>query len=544
MRHDATRPTATVSTQSGPWQSPLWLAIVTALALSTLLIHGYHPLAEDGGLYVAGVQLTLDPTLFPHYTVFVSEHLHFSIFAPTLAFAVRLTHLSLAWVLLLADILSLWLTFYAAKNILPRTIASDPAQLAGLWLLAAFWTLPIAGTSLLLMDPYVTARSLSTPLSLLAIAFALENWTTRVPHPRDSFTIAGWGAFLCCILCLVLAALFHPLMAAYAFAFVLVLRLTRLRQRHLAWALLTLAALALATVLDVLAPSETTALIAAEISRYYWFLSQWQWFELLGLAGPLAVLAALLSRFRKQSDPLSDTAATLCRASIAIGCIATLVVLLFAHESSRTHLVARLQPLRAFLPIYAIMTLLLGATLSQLALEARQRLRSSTARTALASLPAIVLLALAATMFYVQRNTFPASQHLELPWLAQHNRNPWVRAFLWARDNTPRDALFALDAKYVNEDGEDAQTFRATALRSAVPDFSKDGGEAAITPSLAEQWQQGAAAQNNLSIETDAVRDARLSPLGVTWMVLHSTAPTAHPCPYDNGSIKVCRLAP
>jgi hypothetical protein len=544
MRHDATRPTATVSTQSWPWQSPLWLAIVTALALSTLLIHGYHPLAEDGGLYVAGVQLTLDPTLFPHYTVFVSEHLHFSIFAPTLAFAVRLTHLSLAWVLLLADILSLWLTFYAAKKILQRTIASEPAQLAGLCLLAAFWTLPIAGTSLLLMDPYVTARSLSTPLSLLAIAFALENWTTRVPHPRDSFTIAGWGAFLCCILCLVLAALFHPLMAAYAFAFVLVLRLTRLRQRHLAWALLTLAALALATVLDVLAPSETTALIAAEISRYYWFLSQWQWFELLGLAGPLAVLAALLSRFRKQSDPLSDTAATLCRASIAIGCIATLVVLLFAHESSRTHLVARLQPLRAFLPIYAIMTLLLGATLSQLALEARQRLRSSTARTALASLPAIVLLALAATMFYVQRNTFPASQHLELPWLAQHNRNPWVRAFLWARDNTPRDALFALDAKYVNEDGEDAQTFRATALRSAVPDFSKDGGEAAITPSLAEQWQQGAAAQNNLSIETDAVRDARLSPLGVTWMVLHSTAPTAHPCPYDNGSIKVCRLAP
>ena len=544
MRHDATRPTATVSTQSGPWQSPLWLAIVTALALSTLLIHGYHPLAEDGGLYVAGVQLTLDPTLFPHYTVFVSEHLHFSIFAPTLAFAVRLTHLSLAWVLLLADILSLWLTFYAAKKILQRTIASEPAQLAGLCLLAAFWTLPIAGTSLLLMDPYVTARSLSTPLSLLAIAFALENWTTRVPHPRDSFTIAGWGAFLCCILCLVLAALFHPLMAAYAFAFVLVLRLTRLRQRHLAWALLTLAALALATVLDVLAPSETTALIAAEISRYYWFLSQWQWFELLGLAGPLAVLAALLSRFRKQSDPLSDTAATLCRASIAIGCIATLVVLLFAHESSRTHLVARLQPLRAFLPIYAIMTLLLGATLSQLALEARQRLRSSTARTALASLPAIVLLALAATMFYVQRNTFPASQHLELPWLAQHNRNPWVRAFLWARDNTPRDALFALDAKYVNEDGEDAQPFRATALRSAVPDFSKDGGEAAITPSLAEQWQQGAAAQNNLSIETDAVRDARLSPLGVTWMVLHSTAPTAHPCPYDNGSIKVCRLAP
>jgi hypothetical protein len=507
------------------------LGLITALSLCTLLIHGYHPLAEDGGLYVAGVQLTLDPTLFPHYTIFVSEHLHFSIFAPVLAFVVRLTHLSLAWVLLLTDLLSLWLTFYAAHKILQRTIANETAQLAGLCLLAAFWTLPIAGTSLLLMDPYVTARSLSTPLSLLAISFALD----FRPILRPLFYSA---------LCLILAALFHPLMAAYAFAFVLVLRLTRLRQRHLAWALLTLAALALAAVLHVLAPSETPAIIAAEKSRYYWFLSQWQWFELLGLAGPLAVLAALLSRFRKQSNPLSDTASTLCRASIAIGCIAILIVLLFAHESGRTHLVARMQPLRVFLLIYAVMTLLLGTTLTQLVLELRRRSTTALRRLALATLPITILLALAATMFYVQRQTFPASEHLELPWLAQHNPNPWVRAFLWARDNTPPDALFALDTKYVNEDGEDAQTFRATALRSALPDFSKDGGEAAITPSLAEQWQQGADAQINLSTETDAIRDARLRPLVVTWMVLQATAPTAHPCPYNNGSIKVCRLAP
>jgi hypothetical protein len=529
MRQAVTRSIANPSLQPKPWHSSIWMLLLATLSLCTLLIHGYHPLAEDGGLYVAGVQLTLDPTLFPHYTVFVSEHLHFSIFAPTLAFIVRLTHLSLAWVLLLTDLFSLWLTFYAARKILQRTIANQIAQLAGLGLLAAFWTLPIAGTSLLLMDPYVTARSLSTPLSLLAFAFALD----FRPTLRPLFYSA---------LCLILAAAFHPLMAAYAFAFILVLRLTHLRKRHLAWTLLTLAALALAATLHLLAPNETPAIVAAEKSRYYWFLSQWQWFELLGLAGPIAVLAALLNRFRKRSDPRSDIAATLCRAGIAIGCIATLIVLLFAHESSRAHLVARMQPLRVFLLIYAVMTLLLGATLTQFALEARARAHSTTARLALTSLPAILLLALAATMFAVQRNTFPNSRHLELPWLAA--RNPWSQAFLWARTNTPRDALFALDAKYVNEDGEDAQTFRATALRSALPDFSKDGGEAAITPALAEQWQQGADAQINLSKESDTIRDTRLLPLGVTWMVLHSTAPTTHPCPYNNGSIKVCRLTP
>lgn len=506
----------------------LWLA---ALSLVTLLINGYHPLAEDGGLYVAGVQLTLNPSLFPHYTVFVSEHLHFSIFAPVLALIVHATHLSLTWVLLITNLFSLWLTFYAAYKILQRTISSETAQLAGLFLLIAFWSIPIAGTSLLFMDPYITARSLSTPLSLLAVAFALD-----VPITPRSLL---WS-----VLCLILAAAFHPLMAAYAFAFILVQCVTRLHRRYLAYAILALSALALAAALHIFAPNEAPAVIAAERSRYYWFLSQWQWFELLGLGGPLAVLAALLLRYRKQSNPLNDAAATLCRASIALGCIATIVVLIFAQEHSRTHLVARMQPLRVYLLIYAVMTLLLGATLTQLVLEARQHLQSKSLRTALATAPVIIILALAATMFYVQRQTFPASEHLELPWLAQHNPNPWVRAFLWCRDNTPPDALFALDAKYVNEDGEDAQTFRATSLRSAVPDFSKDGGEAAITPSLAAQWQQGADAQVNLSAETDAIRDARLIPLGVTWMVLHAAAPTTHPCPYNNGSIKVCRLAP
>lgn len=531
MQLAATTRATTLSTPSSPWKSSTWRLLLPVLALVTLFINGYHPLAEDGGLYVAGVQLTLNPSLFPHYTVFVSEHLHFSIFAPVLAFIVRRTHLSLDWVLLLTNLFSLWLTFYAAYRILRLTIANETAQLAGLFLLAAFWSLPIAGTSLLLMDPYVTARSLSTPLSILAVAFALDDRPTSRP-------------LLASVACLLIAAAFHPLMAAYAFAFVLVLRVTRLRQRYLAYAILTLAAIALAAVLHIAAPPESSAVVAAERSRYYWFLSQWQWYELLGLVGPLVVLALLLLRYRKHANSLNDAATSLCRASLALGSIATLVVLFFAQESSRTHLVARMQPLRVYLLIYAVMTLLLGATLTEYALEARNRMCSIFARTAVASTPVLVILALAATMFFVQRQTFPASEHLEFPWLAQQNPNPWVRAFLWCRDNTPPDALFALDTKYVNEDGEDAQTFRPIALRSAVPDFSKDGGEAAITPRLATLWQQGADAQSHLSTETDALRDARLLPLGVTWMVLHASAPTAHPCPYDNGIIKVCRLQP
>jgi hypothetical protein len=522
----------------------LALAALTAL---TLLIHGYHPFAEDGGLYVAGIQYTLRPSLFPYGTAFVTAHLHYSIFAPLLAWVVRTLHLPLDWALLLAYIASLLLTFFSARQLLCRCVAGAPAQLGGMALLATWWTLPIAGTSLMLMDPYVTARSFSTPLSLLAIAFALDDWpsldpaTSRVPHSSRSLWRDEWGSVAACACALILAALFHPLMAAYALAFILTLRVARRADRGRGYMLLTVAALVLAATLHTMATTDSPAVVAAAISRYYWFLSQWQWYELLGLAGPLVILAILLRTQRKRLTP---AAIALMRAAICIGLIATLVALLFAHRHDRAHLVARLQPLRVFLPIYAVMTLLLGASLTQMLMDRRERTRNRAARRLLAIVPFGVFLALATIFFGVQRSTFPASSHIELPGREAHNPNPWVRAFLWTRANTPPDAVFALDAKYVNEDGEDAQTFRAWSLRSALPDFSKDGGEASITPPLAAQWLQAANAQRGLSTEDDGLRDPRIRPLGATWMIVHSPAATVHACPYNNGTVKVCRLGP
>jgi hypothetical protein len=522
----ATRP-------SHRWSSTRWLAILFALTSATFLIHGYHPLADDGGLYAAGIELKLNPALFPYYTVFVTEHLHFSLFAPTLAAFVRLTHLSLAWTLLLVDILSVFCTLLSALAVLRRIISTEFSRLAGLCLFGAFWTLPIAGTSLFLMDPFLTARSFSTPLSLLAIAFALDAWPTlSADRVRSSFRSP-----FACIFSLVLAALFHPLMATYAFAFVLSLRLTRLPHRLHVSALFLTAIILLAATVHAAAPPETPALILAAHSRSYWFLGQWRWFELFGLAGPLAILTLILSRSQRTS-----TVANLCRACLAIGGTAVLVALLFAHRDAATHLVARLQPLRSFLFVYQVMTLLLGVTMMQVILNARRRSRSAFARATLSTLPAVSLLLLAAIMFSAQRLTLAASAHLELPFTTP--RNAWTQAFLWARDNTPVDAVFALDADYIDQPGEDAQTFRATARRSALPDFSKDGGEAAITPALAPLWLTGSLAQTNLSADTDALRDARLLPLHATWMILRSTAVTTHPCPYSNPIVKVCRLKP
>jgi hypothetical protein len=517
---------------SGPtsniWSRRTWAALLFGLSLLTVLVHGYHPLAEDGGLYVAGVEYTLNHALFPHYTGFVREHLGYSLFAPMVAAIVQLTHLSLGWVLLFVDLFSVWLTLFAARQLLRRCITSEPAQLAGIALLGAWWTMPVASTALLLMDPYVTARSLSTPLSILAIAFALDDWS---PARWLASSLRWCGLFLA------IAAALHPLMATYALAFVIVVRASRLRRRALAWAVLAAAATVVAAAVQAFAPPESPALLEAILTRSYWFLSQWQWYELFGLAGPLIVLAAIL---RWRNNKLSSSAHVLCQTCFVLGMVATFNVLLFAHESASVHLLAKLQLLRIYLLIYAVMIMLLGASFWQLSSDAGKRVPSL--QSTLRFLSVALILSMAAVMYFVQRQDFPASTHVELPWRADRNTNPWVQAFFWIRQNTPQDALFALDARYINTEGEDAQTFRAIALRSAIPDFSKDGGEASITPSLALLWQQGARVQKGLSGQNDTMRDPQLRSLGATWMVLHSAAVTVHPCPYDNGTVKVCQL--
>jgi hypothetical protein len=507
------------------WSPLRWSALLLALTVAIPLVHGYHPLAEDGGLYIAGVEFTLDPSLFPHYTEFVSEHLRFSVFAPTVAAITRATHLPLLVVLFLINLVSIALTLTAALALLRRVTADQRAQLAGIATLAAVWTVPIAGTSLLLMDPYVTARSLSTPLSLWAIAFAMDDWR------NNRRSLAG------CILAIALAVAFHPLMAGYALGLILVLRVLRSRRKILLLAILALLTFAAAAILQARAPAESAAIILAAKSRYYWFLSQWHWYEIFGLIGPLLVLLALRHH---NHFGLGSNGTMLCDSAILYGCFATALTLAFGHEHLHAHIVARLQPLRSFLMIYLIMFLLLGTSMQQI-LE-RASSWSSRHYTRYAMMP--ILLASAVGMFIAQRNEFPESAHIELPWRLQQNPNPWVRAFLWCRDNTPQDALFALDARYITTPGEDAQTFRAIAQRSMLPDFSKDGGEAAITPRLADEWDAGFTTQLNLDQQSASQLRTRLAPHGVDWVILRSDSPAALSCPYDNNLLKVCKLHP
>jgi hypothetical protein len=214
--------------------------------------------------------------------------------------------------------------------------------------------------------------------------------------------------------------------------------------------------------------------------------------------------------------------------AVVVGATAWVVAMLFARTGAATHLVARLQPLRAFQVVYLVMVMMLGARLGE------RMLRRSAWRWCAAAL------LLGGVMFAAARGAFPSSNHLELP--GRTARNAWVQAFVWIRENTAKDAMFALDADYINARGEDAQCFRAIAERSALPDYSKDGGEASIAPELTDAWEGGQAAQSGLSAMTDMERLRAFEPLGVTWVVVDSRAGTGLSCPYANDSVKVCRL--
>src|SRR5579859_3670830 len=115
------------------------LLLLTAVAL---LIHGYHPYAEDAEIYLPGVLKILNPSLFPSNAVFFAEHAGHTLYPNLIAFSVRATHLPLPWVMFLWHLLSIFLLLAAGWRLASALFASetpadDQARRAAVALLAA-----------------------------------------------------------------------------------------------------------------------------------------------------------------------------------------------------------------------------------------------------------------------------------------------------------------------------------------------------------------------------------------------------------------------
>ncbi len=469
-----------------------------------LLIHGFHPFADDAGIYVAGIRKVLDPSLFPVDSSFVVAHTQWSIFSHIFAEGLRITHLPLETGLLIAYILSIYTYLLGCLSLSRRIFDDSYRQWTATLLGAILFTLPVAATALSIMDPYVTARSFSTPLSLLALSACLG---------REWKRVALW---------LLAVALMHPLMAAYLAAFLTICILTA--SKH--WKMtISACLLAFAGSGMIYVMARHTVLPygyqEAVQSRYYFFLANWRWYEWIGLIAPAALMLVAVIR------GAGLAARTLCLACVFTGATAILISICFIHANGN-FLLARLQPLRSFQMIYAVGVILLGGYVGK---HLRGRLILCNAA---------LLILTAAGMLYVQKQVYATSAHVEWPGSAP--RNLWQQAFLWIRNNTPANAVFAVDPDVHDLDAADAQGFRAMTSRSELTDELKDGGVVAIFPQLAPQWKTLEDRQRGLESMTDAERISKLRPTGADWLLLGADASTQLHCPYRNAAVKVCRM--
>ena len=473
-------------------------AALFLIAFLAVLVHGYHLGADDAAIYIPAVKKVADPGLYPFGSEFFLTHAHLSFFSNIVGDSARLTRLPADTVIFLWHFAGIFLLLAASWQLARACFESRRAQWAAVAIVAAALSVPVAGTALVVMDPYLTARSLSTPATVFAIACYLG---------RRRKQAAAW---------LVLAALVHIQMALYAAVLMGSMELVK-RPRAAA----TFAAV---PFLFPFGPSTGPAREAL-LSRTYFFLFNWKWYEWIGVAAPLAILAWLANARPRGTTPAFTSMA---RTLVWFGLLFTAAGVLLSSTAQLENY-TRLQPMRAFQLLYVIFLLLLGGLLGEYVLKA---------------VPwrwCCLLVPLAAGMWMLQRDAYPASPHVEWPGLAYGN--DWDEAFLWIRANTPKSAVFALDPDYMLSPGEDQHGFRAVAERSVLADDVKDSGAVSLFPQLAADWKSESGAQHGWAHfgATDFRRLAAQYP--VTWIVVRSPGPVELHCPYRNRDLAVCEVA-
>ncbi len=480
------------------------LLLMTAAAIA---VQGYHPGLEDDAYYLAAIHKDLNPTLFPHDADFFQLQFQATVFDKLIAWSVRVTHLPVAVDILLWHFASIFLILWCCRRLAAKCFRETHAQWAAVALVGALLTLPVSGTGIMLTDQYLHPRALATAAILGAVLASLDRRKLLA------------GALL------VFAVLVHAIMASFGISLCLFLAWRRpvtaqkaAREQRLG--------MAVAAVLPLgwLFEPTSAAWRQAAATRTFYFLANWQWYEWLGIVGPL-VLIWWFGRLARRDG--AGTMALLSQRVVWFGLFQLLVALLIMLPPSLERL-RPLEPMRFLQPLYLVLFVLMGGLIGKYFLK-RHVYRW-----------AILFVPLCFGMWFAQRQMFAATAHLELPWATQ--RNEWVKAFVWARDHTPADSLFALDPRYMELPGEDYHGFRALAERGRLADGLKDPGMVARVPRLADRWLAEVTAQMNWG-SFQAADFRRLNAgFGVDWVVLSGRPLAGLNCPYAGGTVAVCKV--
>ena len=483
--------------------------ILLLLTAGTLLVHGYHPYAEDAEIYLPGVEKILHPELFPVGREFFASHASLTLFPNLIAWSLCVTHLPMEVGLFVWHVASIFLLLLACWELARLLFQNAAARWGAVCLVAALLTIPVAGTALYIFDQYLNPRNLAAFAGIFAVAKALE---------KKYVPAALWLGF---------AGAVHPLMAAFAFSFCFLLVIIKGFEKKTATLTPGNALTGLCCLLPFgisLDPPTSPAYHAAAMRHGFHYIQLWQWYEQLGILAPVVLFWWFGGIARKRQWLRLEH---MCRALIVYDLIyfsAALVVDLPARFES----LARLQPLRSLHLLYMLMFLIMGGLLGEFVLKNRLW------RWLLLFVP------LSAGLFMTQRALFPASAHIE--WPGSVPKNPWAQAFVWVRNHTTVDAAFAIDPDFMDIPGEDTTGFRCLTQRSRLADASKDSGAASMFPPLAEEWWSQVQDQTpwkNFQVE-DFLR--LKNKYSVNWVVVQQPGVAGLDCAYQNSTVRVCQI--
>lgn len=488
-------------------------AMLLLLAAFAFVLMGYHPGLEDDSFYLAAIKWRLHPALFPRDADFFRIQFQATVFDKLIASTIRLTHLPILWGVLLWQMAAIFFLLYSCWRIARRCFAAPEAQLAATALVGVLLSMPIGGIAINLADQYLHPRTLATALILAAIVAVID----RRP----------WMAGIL----LVVAFAIHAIMASFGISFCLFL----LWQQRSQSAPRIPAALALLIPLGWLFEHSSEAWRQAAATRGFYYLGRWHWYEWLGVFAPIVLLYLLRRWLRWSKNGEQRTTFTSVVTALLYYSVFQMIIGLLIMLPPSLQRLRPFEPMRYLHLLYILLFLILGGLIGEYLLG-RHAYRW-----------ALLFVPLSAGMLYAQLRMYSDSPYLELPFVKQ--RNQWVQAFDWIRQDTPLDALFAIDPHYEELPGEDQHGFRALAERSVLADYEKDGGMAARVPTIAPRWLKQVTALNGWHDFSPADFQRLKNEFGVAWVVLsredagfRSATSGAMNCPYQNESVKVCRL--
>jgi hypothetical protein len=487
--------------------------LLLCLSLLGFAVMGYHPGLEDDGIYLSAIKSDLNPALYPHQdSEFFRLQLEATGFDNAAANFVRVTHIPVAPSEMLWQLGCIALILLACLQIAETLFAGEEALVhwAGVAMVAAMFTLPVAGTALFLLDQHLHPRNVAAALILAAVSRILAN--------------RYWQAAAL----LVLAFVMHPIMAADGISFSIILMLALsdpIRVVGIAFRTEGTAAFAFASIVPHWVFESPNPLWKKALdTRAYYYLYKWTWYEWLGAIAPIALFWWLWRFAQKRNQAL------LARFALAVFMYAVFqqaIAMLMLGFPSLVRLTP-LQPMRYLQLVYFFFVLIAGC------FAGKHILKANIWRWA------VFLLVFNGSMFAAQRAEFSSSQHIE--WPGRAPSNTWIQAFQWIRNNTPTSAYFALDPRYLQAPGEDYHSFRALAERSQLADEIKDAAAVTQVPELGPLWYRQVEAQQGWSSFQLANYERLKSEFGTDWTLVSLPAPAGLDCLWHNEKLAVCRI--